>query len=483
MNNLLNFSIIEAITAGEWLSRPERMDETVVGGTFDSRNLGSADIFFAWKGEKGDGHQYISQLKGSAIKLIMVEKDVPLLPGIAILKVKNSLEALQTMARHLAKGFSGKIVSITGSCGKTTAKTWLNHMLKDQFKILTNIGSFNNHIGCPITILNMQPDHNLMILEMGTSGLGELELLSSIAPADVTVLLNVGHAHLGKMGSLENTYRAKLEIFTHQKEGAVSIIPDFDSKIKAQFKKDNAVYFGPEAGLFNWSGVAIDEESFQQLIQFGTPAGKKEVNVNQLGDYAGDLLSASLAICHHLGVSASGITDKFATLPQEKGRLTPLVGMNGVKILDDTYNANPESVVNMLNIICSLKADQYIGVVGNLAEMDKGLKNSIGIMKEKLPTNLTHLFLEGETAPAIQRMVEESFPHIQTYLITSFEKTLSQLKALATPKSVMGIKGSRSSHMERYVYALSEDQPVTCHLQKCGLLKMCNGCEQLSAIR
>lgn len=479
MNTALNFSIIQNITQGEWISEPTNQDETLVGGTFDSRNIGEADIFFAWKGEKGDGHTYLHTLKGTDIKLVIVEKDVPLISGISILKVENSLAALQKIAKYLAKGFSGKIISITGSCGKTTAKTWLNHILDDRFNILTNIGSFNNHIGCPITILNIRPEHDLMILEMGTSGLGELELLSSIAPADITVLLNVGHAHMGKMGSIENTYKAKMEIFSYQREGAISILPEFDPKILGLFQKETVEFFGSKANTFNWERKKIDGNNFMQVMQFGTSKGKIETNVNQLGDYVGDLLSALIAICDNLGISAESIVNKFATLPQEKGRLTPLVGLNGVKIIDDTYNANPESVVNMLNIICSMKADKYIGVVGNLAEMDEGLKDSIGVIKENLPTNLTHLFLEGETAVAIKNMVDENFPNIQTYLITSFEETFNQLKGLTTSNTVMGIKGSRSSHMERYVYALSDTTPVKCHLQKCGLLKMCKLCEKL----
>ena len=479
MNTLLNFSIIQDITQGEWISKPENLEEILVGGAFDSRNIGDADIFFAWKGEKSDGHVYLQQLKGTDIKLVVVEKNVPPITGVSILKVEDSLAALQKMAKYLANGFSGKVVSITGSCGKTTAKTWLYHILKGKFNILTNIGSFNNHIGCPITILNMRPEDNLMILEMGTSGLGELELLSSIAPADVTVLLNVGHAHLGKFGSIENTYKAKLEIFSHQKEGAISIIPDFDENIKAQFNKNNAVYFGPNAEVFNWSNQTTDEDSFQQILQLGTPNGDCKLKINQLGDYAGDLMSAIVAICDHLNVGLDEIADAVATLPQEKGRLTPLSGKNGVTIIDDTYNANPESVINMLKIISSLKSDRYIGVIGNLAEMDKDLKDSAAVLVENMPEEITDLFLGGETGGILKEIIDKNFSKIQTFLIKSFDETLEKLGELCHPNSVIGIKGSRSSHMERYVYALSENIDIQCNVDRCGILKMCKTCEKL----
>ena len=188
MNELLTYGKIHQLTQGTWLTAPANASQTLRSGAFDTRALGKAEIFFTWGGES-DAHQYLNQLTNSNIRLAIVEKSVPPLGNIAILKVKNSLEALHVLASYLAKSFKGKIITITGSSGKTTAKSWLSHILKHKFHLLHNIGSFNNQIGCPITILDLDTDHDIIVLEMGTSGLGELESLSAIAPADVSMLL------------------------------------------------------------------------------------------------------------------------------------------------------------------------------------------------------------------------------------------------------------------------------------------------------
>jgi len=262
----MNFKQIQQITNGEWIVAPRNPEHEISTGAFDTRSLGEAQIFFAWKGDHSDGHHYLSQLVGSSIRLIVVEKTVDPIADLAILKVSNSLQALHQMAAFQIRQFKGKVISLTGSSGKTTSKTWLCQVLEKRFRLLANPGSFNNHIGCPLTILSLKPSHDLLILEMGTSGLGELSRLSAIAPADVTLLLNVGHAHLGRFGSLENTYRAKLEIFSEQRPGAVSLIPFADERLKTLCRKENVAYFGQGAPCYEWKTLAIDPERMTQTL-------------------------------------------------------------------------------------------------------------------------------------------------------------------------------------------------------------------------
>ncbi len=479
MDKLLRLSRIQQITEGHWLVPPPVPDIEVRVGAFDTRSLNQAEIFFAWQGEQSDGHDYLQQLEGSEVKLAIVEKETPQLSDIAILKVDNSLDALHKMAKYLAYGFTGKIVNITGSSGKTTAKTWLSHLLKDRFKVLSNPGSFNNHIGCPITILSLNADHNLMILEMGSSGLGELEMLSSIAPADITLLLNVGHAHLGKFKSLENTYRAKTEIFAHQRNGAVSILPYGDQKLTPYWPTGKVRTFGKDSPEYSYRTVSIDPEKKTQCIQFQTPFGEKTVNVGQMGNYVGELLSALLAVCFSLGLSWLDIETRLQSLPQEKGRSTFLNGIKGVLLLDDTYNANPESMINMLETICSLQMEQYIGVVGNLAELDTNLSESAEFILSNLPDKLTTLLLSGETGQILTPLIQKRKPQLKTVYASSVVEIIEQLLPMLNSRTVIGIKGSRSSHMERVVHGLSGTQ-FSCILKTCGRLNSCDVCDLFS---
>lgn len=478
MNTLLNFSLIKTITNGQWIAKPENPDDVVQGGAFDTRALGEAEIFFAWKGDNSDGHRYLDKLAGSQVKLAVVEQSVPRQPGLAILKVSDSLKALHQMAEYLAKRFAGKIVNITGSSGKTTTKTWLTHLLKDRFNLLTNPGSFNNQIGCPITILSMTAEHDLMILEMGASELGDLDLLSSIAPADVALLLNVGHAHLGKFGSLENTYRAKAEIFSHMRNGATAILPHGDLKLQPYMPEGPRLTFGDQSPDFSYRVVSVESGNFRQLINFKGRLGEKEIVVGQLGSYVGELLSAICAVCYRLGLVWPDIESKLKSIPQEKGRSTFLKGANGALLLDDTYNANPESVINMLNTISTLGVKRSIGVVGNLAELEENLSESADIIIESIPEGLTHLYMSGETGEILMPLIQKGRPELDIHFVSSIQKMIDRIKPLMNSETVIGIKGSRSAHMERVLLGLME-QEFTCSLNRCPRLNRCEICDQL----
>ncbi|MGK0289528.1 MAG: UDP-N-acetylmuramoyl-tripeptide--D-alanyl-D-alanine ligase [bacterium] len=472
---MLTFQKIQEITGGEWITRPKNPDQILVGGAFDSRNITHEEIFFAWAGEQSDGHKYLSNVVGTSIQVAIVEQDVEALDGLVILKVPDSLKALHQMAHEQSQNFQGKIIALTGSAGKTTMKTWLGHVLSQSFSVLQPQGSFNNHIGCPITLLSLQPEHELVILEMGTSGIGELELLSSISPADITLLLNVGHAHLGKFGSIENTYKAKLEIFSYQRENGLCLIPANDSFLE-KIKPKNKVYqtFG-NGSEYSWKLKEINQQNQTQVFDFETSFGKKEVIVNQLGNHVGDLISALLIISQQLKIPLDDAISRLKDLPNEKGRSTLKQGIGNSWVLDDSYNANPESVVNMLQTICSITADEYIAVIGNLAELEDDLKQSADVILSKIPENLTAMYLGGETGKVLKTLIQEKYPKLSIYLIQDLSETIKELQVRAEKKVVFGVKGSRTSHMERVVFAL-EGKTTQCNLEWCGKLMSCGSC-------
>lgn len=478
MNSLLTMEKIQSLTQGKWIAEPQDRSIVLKGGAFDTRSLGDAQIFFAWKGETGDGHDYLQQLAGSKIQLIVVEKEVARVGDKAILKVDNSLRALHVLAKELVKGFQGKIVNITGSSGKTTTKGWLQHIINGHRRLLTNVGSFNNHIGCPITILNMDKGHDVLLLEMGTSGPGEIDLLTSIAPADIAVLLNVGHAHLGKFGSIDKTYQAKLELFNHQRPNAIALLPFADERLRTSAINGQKLLFGQGAPDAAWKRLNIDPQSKSQTFRFDTSYGAKTVTVAGLGVFAGELLSAILAVCHHLGLTWEQVEPGLNRLPQEKGRSTFIKGINEMLILDDTYNANPESVIAMLRTICALDKSRKVGVVGNLAELDTDLKESAGYLLEHFPENLTDLYLGGESGKILVPLFKQRFPDLAVFYFDSIEALAHQLIKLANVNTVIGVKGSRTSHMERIVYLLSGDS-CRCQHVRCGKLIMCKQCEKL----
>ncbi|MCP4296973.1 MAG: hypothetical protein GY786_15325 [Proteobacteria bacterium] len=213
-------------------------------------------------------------------------------------------------------------------------------------------------------------------------------------------------------------------------------------------------------------------------MRFGTPEGEKEVTLNVIGPHVGEVLSGLIAICYELGLVWKEIKERLTNLPQEKGRSRFLTGIDESTLLDDTYNANPESVINMLQTICSLDKEVYIGVVGNLAEMDEGLQDSAQLIVDRIPVNLTHLFLGGETGKILLPIIQNNHPQLKLYYIDDLERCFSILTSMTTKNTVIGIKGSRTSHMERLIMLLC-GKSCNCYLPSCTKLMNCSNCDQL----
>jgi len=471
----LTYTNCQESTSGVWQSAPQEPEAPLFGGAFDSRNLQGEQIFFAFTFGAQDGHQFVHSLAGSSVKLLVVEKAVDPIPGIAILQVPDSLAALHQIAAWRAKNFAGKIVSLTGSSGKTTVKNWLVHFLGSSFNVQANPGSFNNHIGCPVTLLSVERDTELLVLEMGTSGPGELDLLSSIAPADITLLLNIGHAHLGKFGSLEGLKQAKLEIFRHPRLGGVNIAPQGSLYDKVPGPKTT---FGA-SGDYWVDQVTVDGAAGEQSFVLHTPGNTQKVQTNHLGPFVPEMLAALRAVYDQLGGNPEGFARLASQLPEGQGRSQVLSGPKGSRLINDSYNANPESVVSLWQTMAAFEGQTYLACIGNLAEMDEGLSESLEVMTRGMPEQLTDLFVCGETAPILKEAFAQFRPRLKVTLYANPLEMKERALELAGPHTVIGVKGSRTSHMERLVLALTGTE-VDCALDRCGLLLNCVNCSKLN---
>lgn len=455
---MLTGNSIQAITQGEWIVKLADPKVTIRGATFDTRQVIDQHIFFCWQGEQADGHNFVNKLAATSIKLIIAEKIIAVPDGIALLLVKNSLESLHKIAQWLASNFRGDIIALTASSGKTTTKNWLSAILANKFNVLQSQKNFNNHIGCPITMLDLQPHHNLIILEMGASSIGEIELLTKIINPSISILLNVGLAHLGMFGCLANTYKAKLEIFKNNRKNAVGFIPN-DSTLKKMVKKLNS----PKFKIFDTTTeikCELLEANFEQFkMLFDITIGKitKKIWIPTFGVHLSSSISLICSVATHLDLSWEQIQTGLTKLPIIDSRMAPIKLNQNRYIIDDTYNANPDSVINLLNSMAIIKKLKKIAVIGELAELEEGLTHSANYIIQRLPNQIDKILFLGKTGKILVDAINRSNKPINCEFCANKKQALQKIQQYFTANTVIGIKGSRSSKMEQLVKTLQNN--------------------------
>jgi UDP-N-acetylmuramoyl-tripeptide--D-alanyl-D-alanine ligase len=336
-------------------------DILVTGVSTDTRQVQPGQLFVPLKGERFDGHDYIAAAReaGAVAALWDASASMPEgNAGIALIRVNDTLEALQKLSASYLDKLSAKIVAVTGSNGKTTTKDLITSVLATHYRVHKTEGNYNNHIGLPLTILRADPQTQMLVLEMGMSGEGEIAFLSTLARPDIAVVTNVGESHLLQLGSRRNIARAKLEITDGLKPGG------------------KLVYFGDEP-LLTEELAAKGVAPSMQIIKFGEnsdndwiaryirmTAEGTQFNVSGVDDNAYELpipgrhnainALAAIAVGRLLGLTNEEIDHGLKTVKLTGMRIERSLAKNGALILNDAYNASPTSVKAAINLIAEL---------------------------------------------------------------------------------------------------------------------------------
>jgi UDP-N-acetylmuramoyl-tripeptide--D-alanyl-D-alanine ligase len=466
-------------TAGHWMRQPFPESTPLAGAAFDTRTVGAAQIFFALRGETSDGHQYVGRLAGSAVKLLVVHQDlVPEGYTGAVLRVEDTLRALADMARFLVRKFRPRVVAITGSYGKTTAKEVVAHVLAGQRRVLKSPGTLNNEIGVPITLLGLDGTQDTCVLEFSARKIGDVDYLGRIAPPDVAVLLAVGHAHIGIFGSRENIYRAKGEIFQHLRPGGLAIVNAEDPRLAELAAGHRLATFGKAAGDYHAADVHSDEQGRQGFTGIH---GEDRLPLRSgiPGPHGHAAVLVAWAIARELGVPDAEVSRRASMTPETMGRSKLVVTPRGATLIDDTYNASPETVINLIDTLAALKPPRKILVLGHLSELEAGLGQSAEMIGAHLRPPLSECYIYAPVTPEFPRLLERHAQGVQVKRFESQAALIAALRDLDGPGVALGIKGARSAHMERTVQGLL-GTAVACTLNACGLLKHCTDCDALS---
>jgi len=410
----------------------------------DSRLVKPDQLFIAIEGERFDAHDFVADLQGRAAAALVHKKIDCELPQVV---VTDTLKALADLASAWRKQFSKPLVGLTGSNGKTTVKEMIATILSLQGNVLATYGNLNNDIGMPLTLLRLRDKHDFAVIEMGANHFNEIELLTNIAKPDVALINNAGAAHLEGFGDLQGVAKAKGEIFVGLGKNGVAVInadDEFADYWIDSNKNREIISFGINkkatinGQILSGGGLMITKGS-----------EKVRADLKLLGRHNAMNALAATAVTTALGVKLETIVTGLESLTPVKGRLSPLAGILNSQILDDTYNANPDSTVAALEVLS--QRDNTAFVLGDMAELGENviqLHQNIG--KKAKAAGIDRMYCLGKySAHACQTFGEKakSFNNMNDLVTT--------LKQDASDNMTILIKGSRSMQMERAVEALA----------------------------
>lgn len=421
----------------------------------DSRNVADDALFVALKGDNFDGHGFVEQACQNGAKAALVEAPVQTSEQCPLsqLQVKNTLIALGKLARLNRQRFHKPLFALTGSAGKTTTKEMLAAILAGQGEVLATSGNYNNEIGVPLTLFELQPCHQYAVIEMGAAKAGDIAYLMSIAEPDVALITNAMPAHIEGFGSLENIARSKAEIFSCLKESGIAVInldDDYADLWLDIIGDRKTIAFSmrshPQAKV---NAGLLDSGEWCSRIKLSINGQSMECVLPVPGEHNVANALAAAASAYALGVKLETIVAGLESFSGVKGRLQLLVGKQDCRIIDDSYNANPGSVKSAIDVLAGFKGSQWL-VLGEMAELggeSEAFHQQIGdYAREK---NISQLFCVGEKSVFTAKRFGKGGHHFNTQqdLIDHCQQALSG-------DEVVLIKGSRSARMENVVNAL-----------------------------
>jgi UDP-N-acetylmuramoyl-tripeptide--D-alanyl-D-alanine ligase len=439
---------------GEFLSNEEAW-VTCVGS--DSRHITQNELFFAIKGDNFDGHQYAEQaLKQGATAVVIANKDCKVRPAIL---VEDTKKALGRLAAAWRATFTLPLVAITGSNGKTTVKEMLAAILNatdsdasESRAVLATQGNLNNDIGMPMTLLKLNAQHKFAVIEMGMNHLGEIDYLTRIAQPNVAVINNAGTAHIGEVGSRENIAKAKGEIFAGLSSDGIAVI-NADDAFADYWKSLNKNRKILTFGLDSKADVTATYEEVDDAsqIQLTTPSGSIGFKLDMLGKHNVSNALAASTCAVALGVTNADIARGLKHFGGVKGRLQRKVGLNGASLIDDTYNANPDSMKAAIDVLAN-QAGKQIFVMGDMAELGAEsvqMHAEIGAYAKQKGIDVL-LALGENSMHAVQAFGANAIHY------ASLQALLDAASGAMKKDTTVLVKGSRFMQMERVVDVLEQ---------------------------
>ncbi len=446
------FKLSEA-AAAETLSHAGP-DAEVRGVTIDSRKAGPGDLFVALRGERVDGHRFVdAALSGGAAGALVSDATAVTKEPAPLLLTPDTRLGLGHLAAWWRARFSIPIVAITGSNGKTSVKEMLAAIFRahaGQDAVLATEGNLNNDIGLPLTLLRLRREHRYGAVEMGMNHLGEIRYMTKIGRPSVALINNAGTAHIGELGSRDNIARAKAEIFEGLGDDGVRVFnadDDYASFWTGIEPSRRMVTFGIDRPADVRGQVEL--EAAGSVVIADTPAGRVTFRLQVPGLHNARNALAATAAAVVVGVPLEKISEGLSTHGGVAGRLQRKMGPGGSIVIDDTYNANPDSMKAAVSWLAALPGRRVfvMGDMGELGADEVAMHREVGAFAHS--KGLDALFALGS---ASRHAVEAFGPGAQSF--SEIDDLVTALRRICGPDVTMVVKGSRFMRMERVVAAL-----------------------------
>ncbi len=420
----------------------------------DSRKAGSNMMFVPIAGENNDGHDYIENALSAGAGVVITHKDILPRPDKSIIRVSDTRIAFGDIARYYKEKYKLPTVAITGSVGKTTTKDMVSAVLAMKYNTLKTQGNFNNDIGLPITVFRLEKKHEMAVLEMGMSHMGEINYLASIAQPDVAVITNIGMSHIENLGSQENIYLSKMQICDYFDKNNLLVVNGDDKFLKTAKGDFEIITYGIENKACdlvasNIENLGIEGTKFSVEIN-----GKKyEIYVKIPGVHNVYNALAAIAVGLRFEIPMEDIAAGIREFQLTNMRME-IKKHKGIVIIDDCYNASPDSIRAAVKVLGDVKASRKVAILGDVLEMGAFAEKELYEVGVSID-NIDVLIAVGENAKYIAKGAD--FAGVkQVMRFKTVDEAVAFLPEFVEDGDHILVKASRGMHFERIVEALKE---------------------------
>lgn len=436
-------------------------DVEITSVAFDSRQLESGALFVPLQGAQ-DGHQYVESAfaNGAVASLWASDHDVTTTENQPVLIVDDPLEALQTLSKYYLHKINPIVVAVTGSNGKTTTKDMIASILSTQLNVTKTHANFNNEIGVPVTLLNMEASTEVVVVEMGMDRPGQLDFLSKLVSPDYAVVTMIGEAHIEFFGTRDKIADAKMEITHGLKEDGTFLFNGDEPLLQDRAEKieQRKVTFGRQlTNDFYATSVTPHEASINFKVNEWPD---EEFTIPMVGEYNVNNALAAIAVGEELQITPAHIKQALKNVELTENRAEWIDGAQGERILSDVYNSNPTAAKQVLKTIEELPTNgKRIAVLGDMLELGEASARLHASLANQIDADkIAQVYLVGTEMQNLKDALEKNnYPAsaIHHYEADELDKVVRDLQAVIEPEDIVLLKGSHGIHLEKVLAELT----------------------------